>query len=201
MVRITDRVGHTLTELTETFGIALFTSGLCVGHRCGRFDLPVGVRGWDYPCGRLPARPSVNARPGPNHCNINSPFEKGWCNYPDGEKCFLKQSQMNPSDIQSLLARVERPSPSILSVYLNVDQSRQVNLNHGFETQLKDMMASVRTSLHDAGYARDYFGITSLTSQGLVRTRDRSYRCMDGRAFCGCADCDSGTGGRIRAQQ
>jgi predicted HTH transcriptional regulator len=35
-------------------------------------------------------------------------------------------------------------------VYLNVDQSQQANLNRGFEKQLKDIMASIRNSMHDS---------------------------------------------------
>jgi peptide subunit release factor 1 (eRF1) len=38
----------------------------------------------------------------------------------------------------------------VLSVYLNVDQSRQVNLNRGYEKQFNDMMASLRQTIHDS---------------------------------------------------
>jgi peptide chain release factor subunit 1 len=38
----------------------------------------------------------------------------------------------------------------VLSVYLNVDQARQANLNRGFEKRLKDMLSTIRTTIHDA---------------------------------------------------
>src|SRR5262245_57466132 len=41
---------------------------------------------------------------------------------------------MTTNDLRSLFSRPERPTPSALSVYLNVDQSEQANLNRGFET-------------------------------------------------------------------
>src|SRR5947207_15065136 len=56
---------------------------------------------------------------------------------------------MTQNDLQSLFSRPERPDPSVLSVYLNVDQSRQTNLNRGFEKQLKNMISSIRTTIGD----------------------------------------------------
>jgi hypothetical protein len=47
-------------------------------------------------------------------------------------------------DIQTLASRPERAGRSILTLYLNVDQSQQANLNRGFENQLKDLLASIR---------------------------------------------------------
>jgi peptide subunit release factor 1 (eRF1) len=38
----------------------------------------------------------------------------------------------------------------MLSVYLDVDQSRPSNLNRGFETQLKNLIADIRPTIHDA---------------------------------------------------
>ena len=57
---------------------------------------------------------------------------------------------MTHNDLQLLFSRPERPSRSILSVYLNVDQSQHSNRNRGFERQLKDMTSSIRTTIHDA---------------------------------------------------
>jgi peptide chain release factor subunit 1 len=57
---------------------------------------------------------------------------------------------MTQNDLQLLFSRPERLQPSVLSVYLNVDQSRQANLNRGFERRLKDMLSSIRTTIHDA---------------------------------------------------
>src|SRR5690242_18002731 len=43
-----------------------------------------------------------------------------------------------------LFTRDERPCRAVLSVYLSVDQSQQANLNHRFETQLKDMFGPIQ---------------------------------------------------------
>jgi hypothetical protein len=57
---------------------------------------------------------------------------------------------MNENDLKLLLSRPETTGNSTLSVYLNVDQSRQANLNRGFETQLKEMMASLRRTISNS---------------------------------------------------
>jgi len=57
---------------------------------------------------------------------------------------------MNPNVLQKLLARRERPTRSILSLYLSVDQSQPVNRNRGFETELRDIIASIRTTIDDS---------------------------------------------------
>jgi peptide subunit release factor 1 (eRF1) len=54
------------------------------------------------------------------------------------------------NDWELLLSRSVRPSPSVLSVYLNVDQSRQANLNRGFEKRFRDLMASLGNTIHDS---------------------------------------------------
>src|SRR5215204_4498290 len=57
---------------------------------------------------------------------------------------------MNQQDLQSLSARPEKPNNSVLSVYLNVDQSEPTNRNRGFERQLKNMVAGLRDSIVDS---------------------------------------------------
>jgi peptide subunit release factor 1 (eRF1) len=57
---------------------------------------------------------------------------------------------MNQADLQFLSSRPERRDNSVLSVYLDVDQSRQSNLNRGFGKQLKEMMNSLRQTIHDS---------------------------------------------------
>ena len=57
---------------------------------------------------------------------------------------------MTQSDLQLLFSHPERPYQSVLSIYLNVDQSRRSNQNRGFEQQLKDMISSIRATIHDA---------------------------------------------------
>jgi len=60
------------------------------------------------------------------------------------------RGNMTKNDFQSLFSRPERQTPSILSLYLNVDQSRQSNRNRGFETQLNDLILSIRHTIHEA---------------------------------------------------
>jgi peptide subunit release factor 1 (eRF1) len=50
---------------------------------------------------------------------------------------------MKPTDLEMLSLRPHHLHRSVLSVYLNVDQSLQVNLNRGFETRLRERTARV----------------------------------------------------------
>jgi peptide chain release factor subunit 1 len=54
------------------------------------------------------------------------------------------------NDIQMLASRPERSEDSVLTLYLDVDQSNQANLNRGFERQFKDLLAGVKNSLDGA---------------------------------------------------
>ncbi|HLH31147.1 MAG TPA: hypothetical protein VKY31_08085 [Terriglobia bacterium] len=56
---------------------------------------------------------------------------------------------MNPKELHELFVRPERPQRSVLTVYLDVDQTRAANLNRGFETQLKNTLAPVRSLIHE----------------------------------------------------
>jgi peptide subunit release factor 1 (eRF1) len=53
------------------------------------------------------------------------------------------------NDIHTLASRPKRAETSVLTVYLDLDQSKQANLNRGFETQLKDMLAGVKERIND----------------------------------------------------
>jgi len=55
---------------------------------------------------------------------------------------------LTTSEIQILASRPEQPQSSVLTVYLNVDQSQESNLNRGFETQLQDMLARAGSDIH-----------------------------------------------------
>jgi peptide chain release factor subunit 1 len=57
---------------------------------------------------------------------------------------------MNGRELHEMFSRPEKPYRSTLSVYLDVDQSRPSNLNRGVETQLKNLIANVRPTIHDA---------------------------------------------------
>ena len=52
-------------------------------------------------------------------------------------------------DYQSLFVRPERSNTAVLSVYLNVDQSRRSNMNRGFENQLKDLLSAIRSTIQE----------------------------------------------------
>jgi peptide subunit release factor 1 (eRF1) len=56
---------------------------------------------------------------------------------------------MNGAELHEMFSRPERSGRSLLSVYLDIDQSRPSNLNRGFETQLKNMIAAIRPSIHN----------------------------------------------------
>jgi peptide subunit release factor 1 (eRF1) len=57
---------------------------------------------------------------------------------------------MNGRELHEMFSRPERPYHSTLSVYLDVDQSRPSNLNRGFETQLKNLIANIRPTIQNA---------------------------------------------------
>ena len=85
---------------------------------------------------------------------------------------------MTQSDLQLLYSHPERPYRSVLSVYLNVDQSQVSNQNRGFEQQLRDMISSIRTTIHDAAemerfvtaahHIEDFISAHDPTERGFV---------------------------------
>jgi hypothetical protein len=93
---------------------------------------------------------------------------------------------MTQSDLQSLFTHPERAHRSILSVYLNVDQSQQSNQNREFEKALKSMMLSMRSTIHDttesekfataARHIEDFVSAYEPGSPGLAIFFD----CVDG---------------------
>jgi peptide chain release factor subunit 1 len=89
-----------------------------------------------------------------------------------------KKVFMTQSDLQLLYSHPERPYPAVLSVYLNVDQSLLSNQNRGFEQQLRDMLSSIRSTIHDAAemerfviaahHIEDFVSVYEPRSRGLV---------------------------------
>jgi peptide subunit release factor 1 (eRF1) len=57
---------------------------------------------------------------------------------------------MTQNNWHALLSHSLRPNRSVLSVYLNVDQSRQANLNRGFETRFKDLLFRLKNTIQDS---------------------------------------------------
>ena len=56
---------------------------------------------------------------------------------------------MNPGELHELFSRPERRHHAVLSVYLEVDQSQAANLNRGFETRLKNTLASIQNTIRE----------------------------------------------------
>jgi release factor family 10 len=91
---------------------------------------------------------------------------------------------MNGSDLKMLSSRPERPSDSVLSVYLDTDQSESRNLNRGFEKQFKEMIASLKGRIHDPGelerfrlaahHVEDFVSSYEVGGRGLVLFFDES---------------------------
>jgi peptide subunit release factor 1 (eRF1) len=90
------------------------------------------------------------------------------------------------NDIQTLTSRPERAENSVLTIYLDVDQSRQANMNRGFENQLRDMLANVRKTIRDEREV-SAFGNASQRISELVS----SYN-VGARGFVGVFDASDG---------
>jgi hypothetical protein len=56
---------------------------------------------------------------------------------------------MNQAELQLLSSRPEKTNNSVLTLYLNVDQSQAANRNRGFEKQLKSLMTELGKSIRD----------------------------------------------------
>jgi hypothetical protein len=50
-------------------------------------------------------------------------------------------------ELEGLMRRDARPGSPVLSVYLDTDQSREINIERGFETVLKDMLREIKQRL------------------------------------------------------
>lgn len=59
-------------------------------------------------------------------------------------------------DLENLLRYEGKPESPVISVYLNVDQSRAANLNRGFEVVLKNMLRSMEQQLDDEHKRREF---------------------------------------------
>ena len=87
-------------------------------------------------------------------------------------------------DLQKLASRRERAEKTVLTLYLDVDQSKQANLNRGFEKQLKDMLADVKETIRDDGELKafeiasqrveDFVTRYHLSARGLALVFDAS---------------------------
>jgi hypothetical protein len=91
---------------------------------------------------------------------------------------------LRTDDLRTLALRPEREENTVLTVYLDVDQSQQANLNRGFEKQLKDMLTSVRDNIRDdrerkafamaSGRVEDFVARYHVGARGLAIVSDAS---------------------------
>jgi len=68
---------------------------------------------------------------------------------------------MEGNKLHDLFSRPERPYRSRLSVYLDIDQSRPSNLNRGFETQLRNLITSIRPAVQEPAELEKFIEATN----------------------------------------
>jgi peptide subunit release factor 1 (eRF1) len=54
---------------------------------------------------------------------------------------------LSRAEVESLMQREAKPGSPVLSVYLDTDQSREINIERGFEIVLKDLLHEIRQKL------------------------------------------------------
>ena len=90
---------------------------------------------------------------------------------------------ISKSEIEALVEREAMPDSPVLSVYLDVDQSKAGNLKRRFEASLKEMLRSIETGLSenqskhfsaDAERARHFVADLEPRAKGLVLFCDDS---------------------------
>src|ERR671918_23291 len=90
---------------------------------------------------------------------------------------------ISKNDIDELLERKPVPDSPVLSVYLDIDQSKAVNLNRRFQLSLNDMLRSIEGRLDegalksfsaDADRARQYVSDLEPRAKGLILFCDDS---------------------------
>jgi peptide chain release factor subunit 1 len=84
--------------------------------------------------------------------------------------------------LEPLFTRRERPVPSVLSIYLDTDESKEINLNRGFEKHLKDITGSIRRTITDpaeaerfataASHISDFLSVYKVHARGLAMFYD-----------------------------
>ena len=106
------------------------------------------------------------------------------------------------NDVQMLASRSERPENSVLTLYLDIDQSKQANLNRGFENQLKDMLAGVKNSLDGTHEAAMFETASARIGQFVaaynVASRSLTIVCDASDGFFWTQEIDSPVSNRIQ---
>jgi peptide chain release factor subunit 1 len=108
-------------------------------------------------------------------------------------------ASLSRNEVEALRQREAKPGSPVLSVYLDTDQSREINIERGFEVVLKDMLREIRQKLDkearqefDADaerirqFVEDYrdvkrgLVIFSDASEGFLWTRELNVRVRNG---------------------
>ena len=55
---------------------------------------------------------------------------------------------LSRDELEALSQREAKPGSPVLSVYLDTDQSREINIERGFEVVLKDLLREIRQKLN-----------------------------------------------------
>jgi len=90
---------------------------------------------------------------------------------------------ISKADIEEIVERRPVPDSPVLSVYLDIDQSKASNLHRRFEASLKDLLRSIETQLDekrlksfsaDAGRVRQFVSGLEPRTKGLILFCDDS---------------------------
>lgn len=99
---------------------------------------------------------------------------------------------ISPESVRQLAQRESQPGSMLLSVYLDVDQSRAANLNRGFETALRNMIRSVEQQIDDRTQrdklARDAARVERFVASYTPRARTLCLFCDDAADFLWTAE-------------
>jgi hypothetical protein len=100
------------------------------------------------------------------------------------EESATNERTMDQVELRLLIRRVKRPQNNVLSVYLNVDQSQEKNLNRGFENQLKGMTSSIQETITDpselerfrvaARHVEEFVSSYRVSARGIVLFFDQA---------------------------
>src|SRR6267142_5546522 len=78
---------------------------------------------------------------------------------------------LSRNDLEALRRREAKPGSPVLSVYLDTDQSRDLNIERGFEVVLKDLLREIRQNL-DKDTRKEFDGDAERVQQFVEEYRD-----------------------------
>ena len=80
-------------------------------------------------------------------------------------------ASLSRNDLETLRQREAKPGSPVLSVYLDTDQSREINIERGFEVVLKDMLREIRQKL-DKDTRKEFDADAARVQQFVEEYRD-----------------------------